>query len=419
MSILNDTLKSLDKRNETEDFGLSPTVNVSRRPQWPFLLFIFTVLALIVWLALGFVLNETPKSVQEDAESKSQVAAENTSSIQTPANESAASGSDVDRQKNDGEQAKLDDAEPQKLEGMQSTPLPERDIALLNTPTDVAALVLNSVDESLIDDEAPYKTRSDISAAITDEDTDVGSQNAVARAEDALNQEEAMLPLTKPESKKPSLPEATSAVPDRPVVEVAAKSPAQQSEVHFEAGLKAYNFGMFEEAQKSFTLALSTYPQNEEARKQLAALYFGQNNSLQALQVLSEGIVISPNNLMWRELMAKILVQESRFEEVLSLMPDSLDSKALAEARADYLILKGTSAQTISKPQQAVSAFSAMTSLQPNNAKWWLALGVNYDSLADTRLAISSYSRALAIGGLSSTSAQYANSRLTVLKEQP
>ena len=279
MSILNDTLKSLDKRNETEDFGLSPTVNVSRRPQWPLLLFSLAVLALIVWLALGFVLNETPKSVQNDVESKSQVAAENTSSIQTPANESAASGSDVDRQKNDGEQAKLDDAEPQKLEGMQSTPLPERDIALLNTPTDVAALVLNNVDESLIDDEAPYKTRSDVSAAITDEDTDGGSQNAVARAEDALNQEEAMLPPTKPESKKPSLPEATSAVPDRPVVEVAAKSPAQQSDVHFEAGLKAYNFGMFEEAQKSFTLALSTYPQNEEARKQLAALYFGQNNS--------------------------------------------------------------------------------------------------------------------------------------------
>ena len=117
--------------------------------------------------------------------------------------------------------------------------------------------------------------------------------------------------------------------------------------------------------------------------------------------------------------MAKILVQENRFEEALNLMPDSLDAKALAEKRIDYLILKGTSAQTINKPEQAISAFSAMTSLQPNNAKWWLALGVNYDALEDKYLAISSYSRALAIGGLSSTSSQYASARLTDLQEQP
>ena len=100
-------------------------------------------------------------------------------------------------------------------------------------------------------------------------------------------------------------------------------------------------------------------------------------------------------------------------------MPDHLDAKALAEKRADYLILKGTAAQTINKPAQAVSAFSAMTSLQPENAKWWLALGVNYDALNNASLALSSYSRALAIGGLSSASAQYASSRLNDLQEQP
>ena len=216
-----------------------------------------------------------------------------------------------------------------------------------------------------------------------------------------------------------SASESSSIISRQPVVEIAPKSPQQQSAIHLEAGLKAYNFGIFDEAQKSFTLALSTYPQNIEARKQLAALYFGQNNNLQALQVLSEGVVMWPESLVWRELMAKILVQENRFEEALNLMPDGLDVKALAEKRIDYLILKGTSAQTINKPEQAISAFSAMTSLQPNNAKWWLALGVNYDALADKRLAISSYSRALSIGGLSSSSSQYATSRLNDLQEQP
>ena len=31
MSILNDTLKSLDERNQTEDFGLPPTVQVNQK----------------------------------------------------------------------------------------------------------------------------------------------------------------------------------------------------------------------------------------------------------------------------------------------------------------------------------------------------------------------------------------------------
>jgi len=279
--------------------------------------------------------------------------------------------------------------------------------------------VYNTVDESLEDDEAKYreKVSNTVSTGNTVDNAktlSINDRTVASTTAELTAVKEIKSAITKAEKPKPA-----SIVSRDPVVEVAPKSPQQQSAVHLEAGLKAYNFGIFDEAQKSFTLALATYPQNDEARKQLAALYFGQNNSLQALQVLSEGIVISPSDLTWRELMAKILVQEGRFEEVLNLMPDSLDAKALAEGRADYLILKGTSAQTINKPQQAVSAFSAMTSLQPNNAKWWLALGVNYDALADERLAISSYSRALTIGGLSSSSEQYASTRLTDLQEQP
>ena len=301
-----------------------------------------------------------------------------------------------------------------EFEGMRSSPLSENDIALQNSPTDVAALVTNSVDETREDDEAQYR----VGASDSRKDTPIETIPVKATPAESAPDEAAPAETGAAET---MLTETKSAeiISRPPVVEVAPKTPQQQSAVHLEAGLKAYNFGMYGEAQKSFTLALSTYPENDEARKQLAALYFGQNNSLQALQVLSEGVMLSPQSFMWRELMAKILMQESRFEEVLNLMPDSLDAKALAEGRADYLIIKGTSAQTINKPAQAVSAFSAMTSLQPNNAKWWLALGVNYDALADERLAISSYSRALAIGGLSSASAKYASSRLTELQEQP
>ena len=413
MSILNDTLKSLDKRNQSEEFGLPPTVQLAQRPLWPKIFIGIAIIALLGWFVLSAVLSNrddgtTVSSTEADKSAAQAPDSTLTKTERVPGLTQTGKSAGSDEQA-EGQTGTTGLEANDEFEGMRSSPLSENDIALQNSPTDVAALVTNSVDETREDDEAQYRVGASDSRKDTPIETIPVKATPAESAPDEAGAAETMLIETK----------SAEIISRPPVVEVAPKTPQQQSVVHLEAGLKAYNFGMYGEAQKSFTLALSTYPENDEARKQLAALYFGQNNSLQALQVLSEGVMLSPQSLTWRELMAKILMQESRFEEVLNLMPDSLDAKALAEGRADYLIIKGTSAQTINKPAQAVSAFSAMTSLQPNNAKWWLALGVNYDALADERLAISSYSRALAIGGLSSASAQYASSRLTELQEQP
>ena len=409
MSILNDTLKSLDDRNKSEDFGLPPTVHVANRSLWPKALIALIVLGLVIWL----VLNSVTEPV--DSNSAGETGSANDSAKVKEQNTVASSTQNELIKTNDESTTKQDvDSAKLRLEGMKSTPLSEEDLGYQNTPSDVAQLVFNSIDETVVDDEAEYRQHAqEANSSGLNSNTDSDKKANIQTAN------KTNLGANVKTSSELSSPKPDSIISREPAIDVTPKSPEQQSAVHLEAGLKAYNFGIFDDAQKSFTLALSTYPQNTEARKQLAALYFGQNNNLQALQVLSEGVVISPEALVWRELMAKILVQESRFEEALNLMPDSLDAKALAEKRIDYLILKGTSAQTINKPEQAISAFSAMTSLQPNNAKWWLALGVNYDALSDKRLAISSYSRALAIGGLSSTSSQYASARLTDLQEQP
>ncbi|AXT38316.1 tetratricopeptide repeat protein [Alteromonas sp. BL110] len=444
MSILNDTLKSLDERNQSEDFGLPPTVHVANRSIWPKALILLIVLGLVIWLVLSIMTGPVDSNSASNTGSTDTVA-----KVDIP--DTAASPIQNERIETDSESTSKQDVDSaeHRLEGMKSTPLSEQDLANQNTPSDVAEIVFNSIDETVADDEAEYRQRTQVASssslnsntqsnkksdkkATEVEDETISAANISVETEETgsavvkasgLTQENANIQTANKTNVK-TIGELSTSRPEsiisrQPTIDVTPKSPAQQSAIHLEAGLKAYNFGIFDEAQKSFTLALSTYPQNIEARKQLAALYFGQNNNLQALQVLSEGVVMSPESLVWRELMAKILVQESRFEEVLNLMPDSLDAKALAEKRIDYLILKGTSAQTVNKPEQAISAFSAMTSLQPNNAKWWLALGVNYDALSDKRLAISSYSKALAIGDLSSTSSQYASARLTDLQEQP
>jgi hypothetical protein len=166
-------------------------------------------------------------------------------------------------------------------------------------------------------------------------------------------------------------------------------------------------------------LPLASFPPFVAARALLAALFFGLVFFFLALLVLSEGVVVSPCAFVWRVLLATLLVPARRFVEVLNLMPDSLAAFALADGRAACLFLVGASALSFYLSELAFSAFSAMTSLPPYLLQWWLALGVYYVALADVRLAISSCSRALALGGLSSASARYANSRLTDFQEQP
>ena len=368
MSILNDTLKSLDKRNQSEDFGLPPTVHLAQRPLWPKIFIGIAIIALLGWFVLSAVLSNrddgtTVSSTEADKSAAQAPDSTLTKTERVPGLTQTGKSAGSDEQA-EGQTGTTGLEANDEFEGMRSSPLSENDMALQNSPTDVAALVTNSVDETREDDEAQYR----VGASDSRKDTPIETIPVKATPAESAPDEAAPAETGAAET---MLTETKSAeiISRPPVVEVAPKTPQQQSAVHLEAGLKAYNFGMYGEAQKSFTLALSTHPENDEARKQLAALYFGQNNSLQALQVLSEGVMLSPQSLMWRELMAKILMQESRFEEVLNLMPDSLDAKALAEGRADYLIIKGTSAQTINKPAQAVSAFSAIAAVAASKAR--------------------------------------------------
>ena len=387
MSILNNTLKSLDERNESNDFGLSPTVQLPK--QRPTLRIAVVLVIAILTVAAYFFLTDDNSdlsgTVKSTSEKPSQTAVApnkaNTEETSTQGIESQVSNTIPTPAPTSG-----------SMEGITTSPLSDEDLALRDSGTSVAEQALTDAAQD-IDDEEPYR----LAAASTVEQQQVETASSGVVTQNAA-----------PES----------IITRGPSTTVKPKSAEEQSEIHFAAGMKSYEFGMYQEAQKSFSLALTANAENGEARRQLAALYYGQGSSAQALSVLSDGVLLAPTNLEWRELMAKILVGENRFEEVLNIMPDNLDENALQAGRSDYLILKGTSAQAVNKPIQAVSAFSAMTLLEPNNGKWWMALGINQDALDQAQQAATAYERALSLGGLSSASAQYATARLQALQEQ-
>jgi MSHA biogenesis protein MshN len=429
MSILNNTLKSLDERNESNDFGLSPTVQLPKQRPTLRIALVLIIVILIVAAYSVFTDNssDSADTVKSTSEKASQSAAvpnkANTADASTPGIESQTSST-------------VPTATPTSstMEGITTRPLSSEDLALRNKGESVAEQALSDTEQA-VDDEKPFRLAAS-SVEQQEEGTALTSlvaQNTASPASEpsALETNTADTSAANIASNDQSRAENTSTdnneavssatqesiITRGPSTTVKPKSAEEQSEIHLAAGMKSYEFGMYQEAQKSLLLALTANAENHEARRQLAALYYGQGSITQALSILSDGVLLAPTNLEWRELMAKILVGENRFEEVLNIMPDNLDENALQESRSDYLILKGTSAQAVNKPRQAVSAFSAMTLLEPNNGKWWMALGINQDALDQAQQAATAYKRALSLGGLSSASAQYATARLQALQE--
>ncbi|WP_334030553.1 tetratricopeptide repeat protein [Alteromonas sp. P256] len=421
MSILNNTLKSLDDRNQESDFGLPPTVQLRKSFSIRKVFALIAVLVLVVWSAL-YSIGDKPESSQNSTASKEPSANTSETPSKTASEALPKTGYDTP------------DSSPS--EGMQSVPLSDKDRALLAQSTPVVEQVFEQVFEQVpdqlepgaleesqagqaaFDDEAEYRKARE--TAIQEERLKEAATQAkgsvkdikTATADDNADDKDA---VNNSVADRKRTTTNSTVVSSKPAI--TPKTQKQQSAFHLDAGLNAYQFGMFEDAEQNFLLALQVEPKNHEARKQLAALYFGQNNIPMALSVLSKGVSIEPQNLMWRELMGKILIAKSRFEEALSVMPEAFNQQAVKEQRSDYLIIKGTAAQAINKPEIAISAFSAMTVLQPQNGKWWLALGANYDQLGQNGEAIEAFEAALANGGVSPASKQYVIERLNALKE--
>ena len=151
-------------------------------------------------------------------------------------------------------------------------------------------------------------------------------------------------------------------------------------------------------------------PEHEQGRKQLAALWFGREAYQAAINVLAQGIAIAPDNLEFRLMQAKIYSARGLNEKAYQVLQG-----AAGNDNPDYLAARANAAQQTGRYQQASELYRQLTRLQPGLSRWWLGLGVAYDSNSQFDLAVSAYRDALQAGNLSMSSSQFARQRLQQL----
>ncbi|XQF90999.1 tetratricopeptide repeat protein [Pseudoalteromonas espejiana] len=136
-------------------------------------------------------------------------------------------------------------------------------------------------------------------------------------------------------------------------------------------------FALYDDAINDLSAILAKAPEHIEARNLLAATYFQQQDVLMAQQLLVVGIKIKPEVVQWRVMLSKILIMQQEYEGVLALLVNELEP----HANLEFWVLKGTAAQNAQQHQIALNSFTQLTQIQPQQAKWWLALATSKDAL--------------------------------------
>ena len=175
---------------------------------------------------------------------------------------------------------------------------------------------------------------------------------------------------------------------------------------------KAVNNNEATKAEQLFEEILIIDPDHKEARKKLAALWFGRKSYQQAVNILSQGISIDKQDGELRLMKARIHLKQGQHEAAYN----TLKPLSYIE-QEEYQVMLANIAQQIEQYKGAIAAYQVLIKMQPYSGRWHLGLGIVYDKNSQFSLAVNEYAIALTKTDLSASSAKFAEQRMQALGE--
>jgi len=151
-------------------------------------------------------------------------------------------------------------------------------------------------------------------------------------------------------------------------------------------------------------------PEHLEARKKLAALWYGRKAYNKASNLLSQGVALAPNDSDLRQMKAQIYVKQKKFRLAYNILEPLANVK-----EEEYQVLLASVAQETAHFTMAIQSYQHLIDMQPMVGRWYLGQAIVYDKNSQFDLAGQAYKLALAKGDLTNASAQFAQQRLIAL----
>ncbi len=140
--------------------------------------------------------------------------------------------------------------------------------------------------------------------------------------------------------------------------------------------------------------------QSFQSRYLLAQLFLATERYTQADQLFKQ----APDNLSWALLRARGLLQQGQGKAAVGL----LKRFPSGATREDYLELLAGAYQQAGQYSDAVTQYLSLLALNPQEARWWVNMGVALEYLGQQNRALDAYRSALKIPTIDVTTKQFA-----------
>lgn len=205
--------------------------------------------------------------------------------------------------------------------------------------------------------------------------------------------------------------QGTDAVMDKRVKRF---SPNEKAESEYHRAADLLQKGRMADAGKHLRLALGIDAAHTPSRELLAGLMLQQGHWREAQELLEQGIHAVPAHYPFAQLLARVHVEHGADHKALVVMEGS--HRAGAE-NPEYVAFLAALYQRAGKHVEAVKTYSEAVTLNPQEGRWWLGMGISLEAVQDRDAAGAAYQRAINSGVLDDRLLQYARQRLAIVKK--
>lgn len=172
--------------------------------------------------------------------------------------------------------------------------------------------------------------------------------------------------------------------------------------------------GRLRQAESELRRALKAEPGHLRARETLASLLLRTGRVTEAATLLRRGVQLAPGFMPFRESYARILVSRGQLRQAEQTLTAGRLSSVAAEP--DSFALLAAIYQRRGKYEAAASIYRKLLAFRPEEAVWWMGLGIALESGGKPGQARIAYRKALDGGALPAKLKRFVNDRLKDLR---
>ena len=173
--------------------------------------------------------------------------------------------------------------------------------------------------------------------------------------------------------------------------------------------------GRAAEAEKHLKLAINVDEMHTPARELLVGVMLQQGHWREAQQILEEGIEKVPAHYPFAQLLARVYVEHGADQKALAVMEEN---RRAAANNPEYVAFLAVLYQRVGKHAEAVKAYTEAVTLNPQEGRWWLGMGISLEATQDWDNAEKAFQRAIDGGTLDDNLLKYARQRLAIVKNK-